>query len=164
MTNLTFKRADISELPEMINLIIRSKSHFHPDKDQYVVDFVQAWGPNAYYIEDNILLIAKHRETSIGIIGMRSPSSNRPFAELDLLFVDTSYIGQGYGKQLWNKVKEIANEKNWNSFRFISDNIPEVSGFYEKLGAIRIEKINLPSGCFPIMEYTLSKVKHLSRK
>lgn len=157
MTTLSFKSAAISELPEIINLIIRSKLHFHPQKEHYVIDFVQTWGPNAYYVEDNILLIAKHNDTTIGIIGMRAPSSQRPFAELDLLFIDNTFIGQGYGKQLWNKIKEMAKEEHWNSFRFISDNIPEVTGFYEKMGAIIVEKLNLNTGCFPIMEYILPK-------
>ncbi|WP_131783976.1 GNAT family N-acetyltransferase [Legionella gresilensis] len=155
MAVLTFKDADISELPEIISLITRSKSHFHPNKERYVTNFVQAWGPNTYYIEDNILLIAKHQNTSIGIIGMRAPSSKRHFAELDLLFIDNLFIGQGYGKQLWNKAKEIAKKEDWESFQFISDNTPEVVGFYEKMGAASIENLTLATGCFPIMEYIL---------
>lgn len=157
MASLTFKEAEISDLVEIKNLIIRSKSHFHPNKEQYVVDFVQTWGPNAYYIEDNILLIAKYKDTVIGILGIRAPSFKRQFAELDLLFIDNLFIGQGYGKQLWSKVKKIAKEENWNAFRFISDNIREMVGFYEKMGAIRIDTLNLTTGCFPIMEYTLPK-------
>ncbi|MGQ3888899.1 GNAT family N-acetyltransferase [Legionella sp. CNM-1927-20] len=157
MTILTFKNADMSELPEIVNLIIRSKSHFHPNKEQYVMDFVQTWGPNAYYIEDSILLTAKYQSTTIGVIGMRAPSSKRQFAKLDLLFIDNTFIGHGYGKQLWNKAKEIAKKENWNSFRFISDNIPKVIEFYEKMGATNVAKLNLATGCFPIMEYILSK-------
>ena len=47
VTILTYKDAELSELPEITDLIIRSKSHFHPNKAQYVIDFVQTWGPNA---------------------------------------------------------------------------------------------------------------------
>ena len=114
-------------------------------------------GAECYYIEDNILIIAKQNRTTIGVIGMRAPSYKRPFAELDLLFIDNHFIGQGYGKELWNKAKDIAQELKWDSFRFISDQLPEVIGFYEKMGAKIVKHLSFNTGCFPMMEYILPK-------
>ncbi|WP_052403175.1 GNAT family N-acetyltransferase [Legionella massiliensis] len=131
----------------------RSKTHFHPGKEDYVRDFVNIWGPRAYYVEDHILLKVLADELFIGVIGMRGPTLKRDFAELDLLFVDSHLIGKGYGRLLWNEVINIAKNQGWQIFRFISDSIPQIVGFYLHMGVKLIDEINLSSGAFPIMEF-----------
>jgi GNAT superfamily N-acetyltransferase len=152
MNALTFLPADISDIPTILNLVSRSKSHFHPGKEQYVKDFVEIWGPRAYYVEDHILLKALRHEDLIGVIGMRAPTLKRT-AELDLLFIDSPYIGQGYGGLLWNQTLKIAQEHSWSSFRFLSDKLSEIVGFYEHMGARQMGSVSLEAGDFPLMEY-----------
>jgi GNAT superfamily N-acetyltransferase len=149
--NITLKSASIGDIPALLDLIRRSKSHFHRGKDDYVESFVNIWGPRAYYIEDNILLIAYENNTPIGIIGMRAPTHKRNHAELDLLFIDSPYIGQGYGRCLWEMVLDIASKQGWQELRFISDNIPQIVGFYHHMGAKSVETLTLATGVFPVM-------------
>ena len=156
MNQITFRQATISDIPEILELIKRSKSYFHRSKEQYVNDFIKIWGPGAYYVEDHFLYMAFYNGEAAGIIGMRAPGSKRAFVELDLLFVDSNYIGKGFGRLLWEKVLSISKEQHWKSFRFISDNIPQITGFYEHMGARKIDRLTLEIGDFPIMEYQLS--------
>tara|TARA_R110000868_G_scaffold355171_1_gene616488 strand:+ start:575 stop:1048 length:474 start_codon:yes stop_codon:yes gene_type:complete len=157
MNHLEYRQAAISDIPEIVALMRRSKSHFHKNETQYVNIFIETWGPGAYYIEDHILYMALNNHELIGIIGMREPNSNRKFAELDLLFVESKYIGKGYGRLLWNKSVSLAKERGLKSFRFVSDNLPQIKGFYEHMGANTIDEIHLQAGNFPFMEYLLDK-------
>lgn len=153
MTFINYVPAKIADIPDILSLMRRSKLHFHPGKIEYVDQFVEIWSPRAHYVEDNILLKAMLNDAFIGLIGMRAPNLNRTHAELDLLFLDPLYIGKGYGRLLWNEVLNIAKQQRWYSFKFISDKIPEITAFYQHMGAKQVDELKLDSGIFPIMEY-----------
>lgn len=153
LNSIRFLPATISDIQDILELMKRSKSHFHRGKEDYVNDFVNIWGPRAYYVEDHILIKALFCNKFIGIIGMRGPTIKRDYAELDLLFLDSEFIGKGYGRLLWNEVINTSKNQDWGVFRFISDNIPQVMGFYKYMGAKQVGEISLNTGNFPIMEF-----------
>lgn len=153
--SIRFLPATIADIQDILDLIKRSKSHFHPNKEEYVNDFVNIWGPRAYYVEDHILIKALCCNQLIGIIGMRGPTIKRDYAELDLLFLDSQFIGKGYGRLLWNEVINISQNQGFGVFRFISDNIPQIIEFYKHMGAKRVGEISLNTGNFPIMEFSI---------
>jgi GNAT superfamily N-acetyltransferase len=75
---------------------------------------------------------------------------------LDHFFLETKLIGQGYGRQLWNHCVRQAQEKGWTEFTFWSD--PHSLGFYEHMGAIKIEErpmVTLPGHVAPIMRFVV---------
>jgi GNAT superfamily N-acetyltransferase len=76
--------------------------------------------------------------------------------ELDHFFLDTQFIGQGFGRQLWNHCIRQAQQKGWADFTFWSD--PHSLGFYEHMGAIKIDErpmVTLPGATAPIMRFFL---------
>ncbi len=84
---------------------------------------------------------------------MRGPTIKRDYAEFDLLFLDSQFIGKGYGRLLWSEVINTSKNQNWGVFRFISDNISQVMGFYKYMRAKQVGEISLNMGNFPIMEF-----------
>ena len=147
--------ATLSDIQDILELMKRSKSHFYPENEEYVDNFVTIWGPRAYYVEDHILIKALLCNQFIGVIGMRGPTIKRKHAELDLLFLDSQFIGKGYGRLLWDEVINTSKNQGWNAFRFISDNIPQIIGFYKCMGAKQVGELHLVTGNFPIMEFCL---------
>ena len=157
--NIRFLPATISDIPDILELMKRSKLHFHLGKENYVDDFINIWGPRAYYVEDHVLIKAFFSNQFMGIIGMREPTIKRDHAELDLLFVDSQFIGKGYGNLLWKEVLNTCKNQGWGVFRFISDNIPQIIGFYQYMGAKQVGEISLVTGNFPIMEFCIERTE-----
>lgn len=66
------------------------------------------------------------------IVGFYSLRDRGDHVELVQMFLDTSYIGQGVGRQLWQHAVERAADMG-DRMKIISD--PGAVGFYERMGA-----------------------------
>ncbi|WP_373085623.1 GNAT family N-acetyltransferase [Sneathiella sp.] len=72
-------------------------------------------------------------ETAEEIAGFYFLSEEQAQAELQLLYIDPSYIGCGYGRCLFNSAVETAIRLGHPNLRIEAD--PNAVGFYRKMGA-----------------------------
>jgi N-acetylglutamate synthase-like GNAT family acetyltransferase len=94
-------------------------------------------------------------ETEHEIIGFCSlRPKNTESVILEDLFIEPQYIGQGYGKQLWDHSLAVAQSLGYRKLTLVSD--PFAERFYAHQGAIRIgetESNALSGRMLPLMEY-----------
>ncbi len=76
-------------------------------------------------------------------------------AELDMLFVDRSSIGDGVGGALWCHALEVARTERCTRVRVTAD--PFAASFYEHVGATRVGSARSPSTTrsLPVYEFSL---------
>lgn len=95
-------------------------------------------------------------ENSDGVVGYYLLKTDEQPPMLDNFFLNTQLIGQGYGRLLWNHCIEQCQRQNWKIITFWSD--PHSLGFYEHMGAIKIDErpmVTLPGHMAPIMQFVV---------
>ncbi|WP_240840115.1 GNAT family N-acetyltransferase [Acidaminobacter sp. JC074] len=58
--------------------------------------------------------------------------------ELELFYIEKSFIGDGYGKLLWHMMLDLLSEKSIKRFGLVASS--DVRDFYLKLGAKEVER------------------------
>jgi GNAT superfamily N-acetyltransferase len=95
------------------------------------------------------------------VIGYYTFKTNEEVPKLEDFFLDTQFIGKGYGRKLWNHCIEQALVNGWQEFVIWSD--PNAQAFYEHIGAITIGErpiVTMPGLVAPIMKYVLKKIEN----
>jgi len=120
--------------------------HSTNDETNYVrnklIEFNSQQVPNGIYEEINLCLKNNKEEVIAGLISAVCWN----WMEIDILWVDEDYRGQGYGKRLLENAEQIAKSKNCSFIKLntFSFQAPE---FYEKNGYTVIAIIeNAPIG------------------
>lgn len=73
------------------------------------------------------------------LVGFFAVLKGKDMGELELFYVEKSYIGKGYGKILWNEMLALCKEKNIEKIGLVASK--DVADFYEKLGAVETKKM-----------------------
>lgn len=151
--NLAFRSISPSDLP-LINRLMRAGKGYWGYEEEGLDRFMKifAISDEAYFDKTFGSIMEFPQE----IIGYYLFKIHEKELELDHFFLDTQFIGQGYGRYLWEHCIEAAYQKGWNTFFFSSD--PHSRGFYERMGAVQSgEKpsILLPNDMTPIMQFTI---------
>lgn len=120
--------------------------HSTNDETNYVrnklIEFNSQQVPNGIYEEINLCLRNNKEEVIAGLISAVCWN----WMEIDILWVDEDYRGQGYGKRLLENAEQIAKSKNCSFIKLntFSFQAPE---FYKKYGYTVIAIIeNAPIG------------------
>jgi GNAT superfamily N-acetyltransferase len=147
---------------ELINHLMRAGKAYWGYTDKGLDRFMKIFGiSDETYFDEAFGSIA---ESPQGTIGYYLFKTNEDLLELDYFFLSTQFIGQGYGRLLWDHCIQAAQTRGWTDFTFWSD--PHALGFYEHMGAIKIDErpmVTLPGQMAPIMQFSVSgreKIKH----
>jgi GNAT superfamily N-acetyltransferase len=149
---LSVRRGAIEDAAALTALAIRSKAHWgYPDSlmQLFRAELVISEG----YLSAATVLVAEVIDRVVGFAGF-SLSGTAP--ELQYLFVEPEFIGNGCGKILWQKAVEEARAMGWSSFSIVAD--PNAESFYVKQGAIRTGETKTsasPERKLPVLVYRL---------
>lgn len=151
--NLTFRPATPEGIP-LLNQLMRDGKGYWGYPEEGLDRFMQNFGiPDGSYFKKSFGFIAESQQEVIGQYLFKIDETS-PL--LDHFFLNTKFIGQGYGRLLWEHCIKQAKKKSWLEFTFWSD--PYSLGFYEHMGAIKIAErpmVTLPGHMAPIMKFTL---------
>lgn len=110
---------------------------------------------NESYFDNAFGCVAESAEETIGYYLFKTDESP---PMLDYFFLDTRFIGQGYGRKLWDHCIEQAKSREWEEFTFLSD--PHSLAFYEHMGAVKIDErpmITTPGIMCPLMRFIIPR-------
>ncbi len=125
------RRAQPDEADALNELIVRSKSYWGYDQS-----FVEAYrsflslSPEA--IKHRSVYCAEVEDTIAGISHFTIVSETE--IELDHLFVEPAFMGQGIGKLLWHHAVDLSRSMGAKALVFDAD--PHAYHFYEQMGAV----------------------------
>jgi len=147
------KKAAKNQLDQINQLLRQSKSHWGYD-EKFLDQYIKIMGINEAYLEKNTANSIYLHDELIGFYSFTSQEDGS--LELDKFFLHPSYIGQGYGRHLWQACCETAKALGKNEFTIWADFNAEA--FYIKLGCIRIgsrESPIRPGVCPPVLKYKI---------
>ncbi len=136
--NLAFRPALTCDASALSALIYRAKAHW-----QYPQAWLEAWADelkvSANYIQQHHVQILEVGEDIVGFFSLEY-HRKQTSAQLEHLWIEPSYIGQGFGGKLLTLACQQAKSDGYNSIELIAD--PNAEGFYRRLGATKIAEIN----------------------
>lgn len=152
MSEATFRPARREECESLTGLVMRSKGHWG-----YSEEFLEACRSDLTitpeYLERYPTVVLDAEGT---VSGLYSFMADREPVELDLLYVDPSAIGKGYGQLLWRHLLQTAREQGHERFLIHSD--PHAESFYRKMGAVRVGEVEssvFPGRKLPLLQVTV---------
>ena len=109
----------------------------------YPEAWLREWEPeldiSADYIRLNAVFVAESEGRLVGVIGV---GEGQDGPEIAHLWISAESQGQGLGRTLVDRAKQVAEEEQWTSLRILSD--PYAQPFYERLGAVQVGKVPAP--------------------
>ena len=134
---LTYQEAMKSDSTKLSALILRAKAHW-----QYPQTWIEAWADElkitADYIQQHHVQILEIDNDAVGFFAIEYKTKKT--AHLEHLWVEPSYIGQGFGGKLLKLACQQAKNKGHQYIELIAD--PNAEGFYKHSGAIKIADIH----------------------
>ena len=151
------RRARPAEAKLLTALVLRSKAYWGYSK-AFMDACVAELTIHPDYIELEHVFVIENRPGAIaGMYALESkPEPNRGAVELDLLYVDTDQMGNGYGRMLIDHAIEQAKETGASVIVIQAD--PGAEPFYKKCGAVKTgerESGSIPGRFLPVMEISL---------
>ncbi|WP_044640057.1 GNAT family N-acetyltransferase [Risungbinella massiliensis] len=146
-------RALPNDAATLTHLAFRSKSHWGYSM-QFMEQCSEALTITPEVIRDHIIYLGvTSDEQFIGFYGL---DNNPTRALLTDLFVDPTYIGKGYGKQLWDHMTKMAQDLGILEIEIESD--PFAKSFYLRMGAKYKEEVpsqSIMGRTLPLLSYSL---------
>lgn len=151
---LNIRSAKIDESETLTNIAARSESYWGYDSD-YMDKFNLIYKVTKEFISKNPTFIIEEEDTIIGFYGVLIEND---MTSLEYFFIEPEYIGQGYGKLLWNHLVEICKSIGIKEFMIVTS--PQAQEFYVKMGAItcgEVESLLKKERIIPQLIYTVEK-------
>lgn len=151
--NFKIRQAQLSESEFLSSLALRSKAYWNYSKE-FIVACRQELTYSQQDIQNNHFYVAEINCQVVGFFALERLSANE--IELEALFVDLTYIKQGYGRQLIAKAKLIARELGCTTIIIQGD--PNTKKFYLKVGGKLVgkrESASISGRYLPIFEINL---------
>jgi GNAT superfamily N-acetyltransferase len=150
---LTFRSVTVNDMT-LLNRLMREGKGYWGYPEEGLDRFMKIFGIlDTSYFDKGFGFIA---ELGGDVVGQYLFKTNENPPQLDHFFLNTLFIGQGYGRQLWSHCISQAQKRGWTEFTFWSD--PHSLAFYEHMGAIKIDErpmVTLPGHMAPIMKYSI---------
>ncbi len=151
---MIIKKPNPDEAAELTEVLIASKKHWdYPD------EWFDLWAdeltitPEAICSRD--FYVGRNEKETVFIYSIRHIAENK--YELEDCWVAPQYIGQGYGKMLFDHLKTELESLGCSTLLIVSD--PNAEGFYHKMGAVRVgeKSSKLKGRVLPIFEYVFTR-------
>jgi GNAT superfamily N-acetyltransferase len=150
---LTLRPARVDEAATLSELALRSKAHWGYDEE--FLDACRAeLTVTVASIDTGAVTVAVVGEV---IAGFSARVDEPPVRELDALFVDPPFIGQGIGAALFAAFRAEAVADGCTRLRIGAD--PNALGFYERQGAVVVGERpseSVPGRRLPLLELDLT--------
>jgi len=150
------RRARISEV-NLLNRIAFQSEGVWNEGDDYMDKFSQSYQLTETMIIEEEVHILEINDRIIGFFAILKAGNHH---EMELFYIERSFIGQGYGKKLWNLMIQLCKEKGIRRIEFVGSS--DVAQFYKKLGAVELDKIKSILKVGRIVtrfEYSISEVR-----
>jgi N-acetylglutamate synthase-like GNAT family acetyltransferase len=135
-TILTYVKATPEDSVPLSETAIQSKKYWG-----YSDELIRSWMPELEitktYIEKDTVVKIFQESVFIGFFGL-SRVDEQTIA-LDHLWLVPEYIQKGFGKVIFEQIRQEAQAQHYKTITIISD--PNANGFYEKMGGKEIERI-----------------------
>lgn len=155
-TAYVIRLAKPEEAPTLSSLALKSKAYWGYDDD-----FIASCKEELCYSQNQLLspsfcfkVAELNNQIVSGFFALNYVGSKHP--ELEALFVDPAFIGQGWGKSLLMSAIEVAKINQAKSIKIQSD--PFAEHFYLANGAIKVgetESHSIPGRFLPQLEILL---------
>jgi predicted N-acetyltransferase YhbS len=145
---VTIRSPETEEAAILTKLILRSKAHWGYS-EEFMKSVEKELTITGDYLKTAVVFVAEQKGNIVGIVGL---SAKRD--EMEFLFVDPDFMGQGIGRLLWEKIADESRRLEIPSFKILSD--PGAEPFYLKMGAKRIGMARSSVRMLPLMEFSLT--------
>lgn len=147
---LTIDKPDPAEAEDLTRIAIAAKRYWgYPD------EWIELWQEelttSAEDIASGIFYAGRIEEGLVFFYSVREISQN--IYDLEDFWLAPPYIGQGFGRIMFEHLKTILESLDCTKLLILSD--PHAEGFYCKMGAVQVgEKPSQPEGrMLPLLEY-----------
>lgn len=151
---LSIRPAKTNESETLSNIAARSESYWGYDSD-YMEKFKAIYKVTEEFISKNTTFIIEEDNNIIGFYGVLMEND---MDSLEYFFIEPEYIGQGYGKLLWNHLVKHCKIIGIKEFNIVTS--PQAQEFYIKMGAVtcgEIESLLKKGRIIPELIYTVEK-------
>lgn len=151
---LNIRNAKTNECEILTNIAVKSESYWGYDSD-YIEKFRIVYVVTEEFINKNPTFIVENDNNIIGFCGL---STENNLTSLEYFFIEPEYIGQGYGKLLWNHLVKYCKIVDIKEFSMVTS--PQAKEFYIKMGAIthgEVESLLKKGRIIPQLVYTVEK-------
>ncbi len=146
--NWQIRQALPSEVEYLSELAFRSKSYWGYS-DRFMQACLAELTVDACYIENNPTFVIEVAGDTIGFYSLEHISAAE--VELGFLFVDPTFIGKGYGRELIMHVQEEARHLGYS--KMIIEGDPNAERFYHSAGGVVVgarKSASIPNRELPI--------------
>jgi GNAT superfamily N-acetyltransferase len=126
---ITIVKATPNDFEILADLEIRSESYWGYSS-KFMEKFKEIYLITEAFIINNPTYILKEDDHIIGFYGLLQKDDEN---SLEYFFIDSRYIGKGYGKMLWEHTIQTCKKLKIKEFTIITS--PDARGFYFKMGA-----------------------------
>jgi SAM-dependent methyltransferase/ribosomal protein S18 acetylase RimI-like enzyme len=127
--------AEGNEASELSRIAIESESYWGYDSD-FMNKFKVMYQVTEEFIRKNPTFILYENDKIIGFYALSiKPEENT----IEYFYIETQYIGKGYGEKMWTHLANYCKGHNIKDFTLVTS--PEAKAFYEKMGAVHIGEV-----------------------
>ncbi len=149
------RAARVEESQQLSELAIRSKAHWNYS-DQFIKDCVDELTYTPEHISNSerwffVACSIRKLKAFYQLVKIKPD-----VLELDALFVEPQFVGQGVGKLLFEHAVQLATDMGYSSIKVQSD--PNATDFYLKMGCVQVGELESQSitGRFlPLLNFDL---------
>lgn len=132
---INIRNAELNEFKILTDIAIRSEAYWGYDS-KYMKKFKDYYSITEDFIIKNSVVLIENDKDIIGFYGMTGVSET---SSLEYFFIEPKYIGQGYGKLLWDYLIKECKFTGIKEICFVTST--QARDFYIKMGAIPCEEI-----------------------
>jgi GNAT superfamily N-acetyltransferase len=157
--NLTIMKADPAAADELTRVAHAAKKHWgYPD--EWIALWQDALTITPEAINSRNFYVGRNEVAVVFLYSIRPVSATT--YELEDCWMSPDYIGQGYGRILFQHLTGTLRSLGCERLRIVSD--PHAEGFYRKMGAVRIgEQPSKPEGrMLPVLLYAVDSKELLA--
>ncbi len=155
-TSHTIRAARAEESQQLSELAIRSKAHWNYS-DQFIKECVDELTYSAEQISSTerwffVVSSALELKAFYQLVKM-----NPDVLELDALFVEPQFVGQGLGRILFEHAVQLAKGMGYSKIEIQSD--PNATEFYLKMGCVQVgvlESQSIAGRFLPLLNFDLT--------
>lgn len=129
---LSVRQALISDSGVLTDIAARSEAYWGYDSD-FMEKFKSIYCITEEFISQNPTFILENCGRGIGFYSILKCDME---TSLEYFYIDSDYIGKGYGKLLWNHMVSFCKEQGIAELYFVTS--PQAKEFYVKMGAVPI--------------------------
>lgn len=129
------RKALVHEYGKLTDTAVKSEAYWGYDSE-YMNKFRSYYSVSEDFIKSNPVYVIEEGSNIIGFYGLMTKNNE---TELEYLFIAPQYIGQGFGKVLWNHMVNLCRGLGISELEIVTS--PQAEAFYIKMGAIHTGEV-----------------------